>query len=107
MADLLEIPLTFSDASFKIRAALDTVQIILHLEWNDRAERWHFSLYSADETPLILGLPMCIDTELIQRFKLIGLPPGQLFLFDVSDQHLEAGRYDLGDRCRLFYMTAE
>lgn len=106
MAELLEIPIIFDEPSFKIRTILEGATLILRFDWSTRQERWSLSIYDGDGNALILGLPLHIDMEVISRFEITGLPPGRLFLYDTTGAHVEAGRDDLGDRCRLFYQEA-
>lgn len=106
MADLLEIPMTAEETSFKIRVILEGIQLILRIDWIERELRWMLSIYNAQETPLLLGLPMNINTELIERFEIDGLPPGKLLFYDSTGGSIEAGRDDLGDRAKLIYQTS-
>lgn len=107
MGQILEIPITSDDASFKIRTVLEDIQLILRFDWNERDARWQISIFDSVETPLLMGIPMNINTELIERFEIDGLPPGKMLLYDTTDTSTEAGRDDLGDRCKLFYETAD
>lgn len=106
MPTIFEVPITQDDASFKIRTILEGFELVLKIDWNTRIERWHVSIYNAAEEPLVTGLPMHINTELIERFEIVGLPPGRLMLFDTSGRITEAGRDDLGDRCKLLYESS-
>lgn len=60
----------------------------------------------ASEQPLLMGHPLNIDIELLERFEIDGLPPGKLTLYDMSEKSIECGRDDLGDRCQLLYQTS-
>lgn len=102
-----EIPITLSEPSFKIRTILEDVQLFLRFDWNGRDIRWNLSIYDTSENPLVVGLPMNVNTELVERFEIDGLPPGLLMLYDTSGKNLEAGRDDLGDRCKLVYLTSD
>lgn len=104
--EILEIPLNLPDASFKIRTILEDVQLILRFDWCERDIRWQISIYDTSENPLVLGMPLNVNLELIERFEIDGLPPGNLMLLDTSGRNEEAGRDDLGDRCKLVYQTS-
>lgn len=106
MPEILEIPLSKEDNSFKIRVILEGIQLVLRLDWVERDLRWTISIFDAQETALVVGLPMNINTELIARFEIDGLPPGKLFLYDSSGGWAEAGRDDLGDRAKLLYQNS-
>jgi hypothetical protein len=105
MATLYEIPVNRERGrpSLRMRTLLDQVELLIDLDWNTRMERWHASFYDADEKPLLMGIPLNVNTEIFSRFKIEGLPPGKLVLFD--SQNRECGLEDLGDRCKLYYRS--
>lgn len=110
MSQILEIPLTNDEPRFKMRTTLDGVELVLKIDWNDRAQRFQMSVYDSAETALIEGICMNVDTELLNRYLVDGLPRGKLVLFDTSLTNSEAaindaGISDLGDRCKLLYQT--
>lgn len=106
MADIFDIPITNVESSFKIRTILEDVELVLRFDWNGRDSRWQLSVMDAQETPLVMGLALNVNTELIHRYEIEGLPPGRLALYDTSGKFLEAGRDDLGGRCKLLYMMS-
>lgn len=106
MSELIEIPIETRDPSFRIRTVLDDVEMFMQMQWNSRVERWHLDILDSNENPLLMGIPMNIDTELIDRFEIPGLPPGKLVLFDTSLKGAECGSEELGERCKLIYETA-
>jgi len=107
MPEIFQIPLVQDEASFKIRTVLDGVQVVLGVDWNTRNERWHLSTYDANGAPLLLRQPLNINTEIWDRFEIVGLPPGKIMLYDTKDESAEAGFEDLDDRCVLIYQSAE
>lgn len=107
MAEVQIIPVDSDNASFKFRTDLEDIAYVLRLDWNERSERWHLDIFDADETPLKVGLPLNINSDIIGRFADTRLPPGLIMLYDTSGQNEEAGRDDLGDRCMLLYYTSE
>lgn len=106
MNALLEIPLPNNESRFKIRTILDDIELIFKIDWNERAQRFQMSIYDASENALAEGLCMNINTEILERFTIDGLPNGELMLYDTSKTNTEAGLNDLGDRCKLIYQTA-
>lgn len=104
MATVFEIPITNTESSFKLRTILESVELVLRFDWNGRDSRWQLSISDAKEEPLIMGLALNINTELIHRYEMSELPAGRLALYDTSGKFLEAGRDDLGGRCKLLYM---
>lgn len=106
MADIFKIPTNSENASFKIRTDLEGATYVLRMDWNERAERWCLSIFDADETPILMGVPMNINMDLWGRFRLVDLPPGILMLYDTTGRNEEAGRDDLGDKAVLIYREA-
>ena len=104
MPELFEIPITATEPSFKIRTIIEDIELVLRFDWNGRDARWQLSILTATEVPLLMGLPLNINTELLERFEVPGIPAGRLLLYDTRGGTAEAGRNDLGDRCRLFYV---
>jgi len=102
---VFEIPITADDPAFKIRTVLEDVQVVLGFTWNERDERWQISVSDPNEAPLLMGCPLNINWEIFNRFEIPGLPIGSLMLFDTSGKNQEAGRDDLGVRCKLIYKT--
>lgn len=106
MSEILEIPIDSEEASFKIRTSLEEKNLVLRFDWNDRSERFAISILDEDEDPIVMGMTLSINLELIARFEDDRLPPGLLMLYDSSDKNLECGREDLGKRCVLLYQTS-
>jgi hypothetical protein len=108
MPEIFEIPIdreTDDEPSLKMRTVLEDIELVLRFDWNTREERWSISIYDALDNPLIIGQVLTINNELLQRFEIIGLPPGELLLYDTSNKVIEAGLEDLGKRCRLLYLS--
>ena len=107
MPQFFEIPIVRenNEPSLKIRTVLEDTEYALKFDWNTRENRWSISIYDALENALIAGQVMTINNELIERFEIIGLPPGKLLLFDTSKKFMKATLEDLGTRCRLFYLS--
>ena len=108
MSDIVEIPTVTDDPSFKLRTELEDVTYIIRLDWNTRVEKWHISIFDADENPLLSGIPLNVDTDLIGPLRIAGLPPGLLMLFDTRGENAEAGRDDLFENIsQLLYKESE
>jgi len=107
MGEIFQIPITATDASFKIRTSLEGTDYVLRFDWNGRDECWQMGIMDSTETPIVMGIPLNINSNLIGRFEIPELPPGLLMLYDTSDNNEEAGRDDLGDRAVLLYEASE
>jgi hypothetical protein len=104
---VLEIPLSSEDPAFSFRVILEEVEISVYVHWNQRHSRWYIHFYDNDQAPLLFGLPLNINRRLLDGYLIEGLPPGDIVLTDLSGKNLECGRDELGDRCKLYYITSE
>lgn len=107
---IFEIPIDVSDAVADGEVAfdveLDGSTYNLRLSYADSSQLWYMSLFlQADTTPtpivqgcaLVSMLPLLLDVQVDDR------PAGELIVIGPVD----AGRSDLGSRCKLFYYDAE
>ena len=98
----LLIPLCLDTPLWTMRTTLDGAEYVLKFDWNDRAQRWIFSLYDVSQNPLALGVTVHANQN-----PLLNLPPilpGLLAFVDTSSTTpTPPGFADLGRRVRLFY----
>ncbi len=95
-----------SSQSFSQRTALDGVEYVLAFDWNDRAGAWFFSLAATDETAILSGKKITVDTDLLGGVTDPARPPGQLVCFEVSGRPDDPGLDDLGASHELCYVTS-
>ncbi len=72
-----------------------------------RQEAWYLSLFDAADTPLLVRKRLSIDSPILHRYEIPGLPEGVLVLLDQSGERRECGFEDLGHRCILVYFDPE
>lgn len=77
------------------------------LVYRVRTDRWYISLYTADDTPLVLGVMLIVDTVLFDGLQIDGMPTGKLALWDTAETGVECAWADLGNRCELIYIDPE
>lgn len=100
---IVQIPIDNQNSSFKFRTDLEDTTYSLEFNWNNRLERWHISIRDADEVDILVGVPLNINYNILQRFRIPELPPGQLMLYDSTGQNLEATRESFGETAFLLY----
>lgn len=100
------IPLFTDTEHFTITCTLDGAEYGFDFLWSTRDGAWYFSVLDADGTLLLAHRKAAVNVPLLIRFLDDRLPPGQLYLRDTANTETEAGRYDLGNRCQLFYVGA-
>lgn len=104
MADVFEIPLDPTESSIKLKTKLSDEEFVLHVFWNGRMARWMLNFFTANEEPILMGLPLNMGVNLFGRFKDDRIPPGVMLFFDVTRKTAEAGRNDLGVTHKLVYL---
>lgn len=79
--------------------------VVFHIEfvWNTRGQYWTLHFSDAGRNPILQGVRGVVDYPLLIRSSDENRPIGQLYLVDTSQQGLDPGPYDLGDRVRLMY----
>jgi len=103
---IIQIPIDNINASFKLRTDIEEVTYVLEFNYNSRLERWHINIMDADEEPILMGVPLGINFNILQRFRMTTLPPGLMMLFDAEEQNSEATRASFGDTSLLLYEEA-
>lgn len=100
----LSIPL-FDLANYRQEVTLDDVSYILDFKWNGRAEQWSLSILQSDETPILEGLKLVLNYELLDQFSpRENVPPGDLFCIDTTGKETAITRDNLGDTVELIYI---
>ncbi len=91
-----------------VEVTLDGVAYEVRLRWNERGERWFFSLFDAEGQSLAPGRALVLDFPLLGRFlrNRSRLPAGQFVAVDTADSGEEAGLDELGTRVQLLYVPA-
>lgn len=102
----LECPTRNDLPSYKYVISLDGTNFTLTFTYNIRMGKWFLNLGDSINTPIVSQVPIVSTWPLFDRFNEEGIPLGTLFAFDSSGQNLDPGRFDLGDRVRMFYAEA-
>lgn len=102
----MSLVIPFRDlAAFRESVSLDGEIFILEFQYNTRGDYWSLFVYSKEGTPLLMGVKIVIDFELIQRYGTRNLPAGEIYGIDVTETVEKIGRRDLLDLVELVYLT--
>lgn len=104
---ILEIPLDSENSTYTQVMQLEGTFYLLSFHWNTRDEAWYCSIFLTDGTPIVSGIKLVVDYELLHDYKIANQPPGALFFIDSTLNGIPCGRNDFGDRCKLIYLTSE
>jgi hypothetical protein len=106
----LELPTRVGPTPYNYVVKLDGVDYMLDYYFNPRLAggkgQWMIGLFDAQSNLLVGHVAVVATWPLFNRFKANGVPPGTIFCFDTSGQNKDPGQFDLGDRCRIFYIEA-
>lgn len=92
--------------SFTEEVTLDSTPYILKFDYNSRDAAWFISFYSREQTPLVTGIKLILFSELISSYPDRGLPLGELWVLDPTENQLPPGREDFTNgRLTLTYFT--
>ena len=104
---IVVIPVNPGLLNYEFRIDLDGVTYTLGIRFNSREDRWFLDVKDASETPIILGIKVILNVDLIGRFQQAELPSGELFVLNSdSDEEVEPGAGDLGENTLLLYNEA-
>jgi hypothetical protein len=104
---VLEIPLRSDVDNYDFSVDLEGITYIFELAWNDRSSLWSLIISDAERNVILGAIPIMVNANLLERFKMQNLPPGTLALLDLSGSGLEAGKTDIGSRCIMIYEESE
>ena len=103
---IFEIPVERNKYAFRLNTELDNRTFIFDFYYNVRNDLWHFNLYDAEETPLLMGRPLNTRYDLLRRFKYNkSLPQGILMLYDKQEKDEESDSEQFGNRWLFLYRS--
>lgn len=97
----------FEGSFFTQQIALDGTVYVLDFHWNNRASAWSLTIRDVAQDILVAGIRLTIGTDLLAQFQSYDIPPGELYVFDLSGDFSDIGRDDfVNDRAlQLVYFT--
>jgi len=112
---IARIPVAVDTPFWRQRTSLDGRDFLLDFAWNERSlarqaeapGRWYLSLYSVEEQPLALGMPLVCNVPLLSRRRTAAFPPGEIMVSDPTGRIIAPGFSDLNTLVQLVYFDAE
>jgi hypothetical protein len=93
-------------SKWQMQIEIDGIIYIFKFVWNAINEYWSMSIYDGSETPLILGVKVVNNYDLLRQIVSAGLPSGNLICQSVIGEWGKIQRYDMGQKTELFYYEA-
>ena len=106
MGTLTQIPTNSNgNPAFSEVINIDDVYYKFYFKWNSRDTVWLLDITDVNDNPIMCGIKLVINYELITMHALPVMPLGQMYLFDLSGNNQPCLFDDLGGRCKLFYLS--
>ena len=80
-----------TQSCYRQDVTLSGARYVLELRYNTRMGRWLLDVLTTAEQPIVQGLPLLINTNLVTQYPAQALPPGALFVLDNSGNDLQPG----------------
>jgi len=100
MTEVFEIPLSPSPQRMSISLDGTTYQLVF--TWCSPSASWTLDILAADNTPLILGIPLVTGADLLAQYEYIGIR-GKLIVQTDHDTQATPTFDNLGLAGRLYY----
>jgi hypothetical protein len=89
------------------RTTLDGVEYAFRFLWNTREGHWYMTLSDSAESPIASSRKIVVDWDLLRGVIDDRKPPGLIVAIDTSEQGIDPGQTELGERVLLTYFDAE
>ena len=109
------IPTSTELSDYRQVTSLDGRDYVLRFLYNTREDRWYLTISDQDEDPIVSGIKVVAEIDLLKRVTDERRPPGILVARDLSAPDPSAtvpkilsedpGLTDLGGRVTLLYFT--
>ena len=103
---IVEIPVRSDLPAYQFGIDLDGVNFKFSFRFNTRMGRWLWDILDTEENPILMGVPLLVNLDLIGRYKIEELPLGSFICINETGTSNNPGRYDLGNNVKLLYEEA-
>lgn len=82
---------------------LDNEIFILYFKWNALNEFWTMDILNGDESPIILGIKIVPNYNLLAAYTQPNQPKGDIICQNIVSNFGEIGRFDMSQKFELVY----
>lgn len=94
---------------------LDGFKFDFLFQWNERDSTWYMSIFDpavpadtdGSRVAILAGIAIHVGRGLLNQFRMRERPLGEIIVLDSSNQDLDPGQRDLGERVQLVYLTQD
>ena len=90
-------------AYWKEQITLDNEIFVLYFKWNALNEFWVMDIYNRDEDPIILGIKIVPNYNLLAAYTQINQPKGDIICQNIVGSFDEISRFDMSQKFELVY----
>jgi len=105
-----EIPVTIDEGDNTFETELGGVRLRFRFNFNRRLGRWIMSIADENGDMIVEGRAVVNGIDLIGQYTDSRLPAGSIIALNsdtATQQGVDAGEFDLGDRVRVYYAQQE
>lgn len=107
MADTYRLPTEQGDTPpYEYQVELDGTVYTLGFRYQERTQRWLYHVSTAEGVAIVQGQAVLNAYPLLQRFKDVSMPAGEIRAVATSEPAREADLDELGTRVLLVYLAA-
>jgi hypothetical protein len=103
MPFLFTVPVGNQLPWYKFRISLSGVLFTLHMRYNTRMTRWILDVNDASDNPIISGIPVLIERNLVGQYATLAIPEGILFASDDTGNGQQPTLYSFGLDHSMWY----
>lgn len=92
-------------AAYTFDVSLEGVAYKFRVKWNHRGQYYTLDILDKEESELVAGMKLALNAQLLRTHPGRGLPPGELFVIDVSGDTAVITQANIEDRVELIYRT--
>lgn len=104
---VIEMPIRADLPAYTFKQELEGTVYTFEFRYNERFACWIMDI--SDETgdkPIVLGTPVQTDVDILSRFIIAELPPGQFIILDETGSQRNPDRENFGVEVKLFYVES-
>lgn len=104
---VIEMPIRNDLPAYNFKQELEGSVFTFEFRYNERFACWIMDISDeTGDTPIILGTPVQTDVDILSRFILAELPPGQFVVLDETGAQRDPDRDNFGIEVKLFYVES-
>jgi len=100
----VDIPFFNRFANFSEELTVDGISYRLEFTYNGRSAQWSMSIFDIDQNPLVCGVPLVMNFNLFYQYPGRGLPKGEFYVVDTTEEEERVTRENMGTILTLTYI---